>query len=186
VRAFSRSCAAPLALALLMPVGAFAQTPTSPPAEEPLRDGVALGASLTPAWAGGLGFWPSVRVSTPLGRRIALDFDGGRMYPADNGYFSTRAFYAVQFRLLRAPRDDSGSTRFWILGPAFIRGSELDGDGNVTNPHADIGAIRIAYGGDRLYSNGMRTSAEIGVIGGGSSAPTGFYASLSVQWRPRR
>jgi hypothetical protein len=147
---------------------------------------VALGVSLTPAFAGGFGFWPSARVSTPIGRRIALDLDAGRMYPAENGYFSTRAFYAVQFRFLRAPRDDGGSRRFWIVGPAYIRGSDLDGDGHVTDPHAGIGAIRIAYGGDRLYSNGMRTAAEIGVIGGGSSAPTGFYASVAVQWRPRR
>jgi hypothetical protein len=182
----SRSFAVSLALALLMPIGASAQTPTSLPASEPARDGVALGASLTPALAGELGFWPSARVSTPLGSRIALDLDAGRLYPAENGYFSTRAFYAVQFRFLRAPRDERGSARFWIFGSEYIRGSELDGDGNVTDPHAGIGAIRIAYGGDRLYANGTRTAAEVGVIGGGSAAPTGFYASVTVQWLPRR
>ena len=177
---------APLALALLIPIGATAQTPASPLADEPARHSVALGVSLTPAFAGGLGFWPSARVSAPFGRRIAVDLDAGRMYPAENGYFSTSAFYAIQFRFLRAPRDTSGSTRFWIFGPVFINGSELDGDGNVTDPHAGIGAIRLAYGGDRLYANGVRTAAEIGVIGGGSSAPTGFYASVTVQWQPRR
>jgi hypothetical protein len=31
----------------------------------------------------------------------------------------------------------------------------------------------------------MRTAAEIGVIGGGRSAPNGALASLTVQWRPR-
>ena len=152
---------------------------------DPARNGPAFGVSLTPAWAGGLGFWPTVRITAPVGARIAVDLDAGWMFPETNGYFTTRGFYAIQVRFLRAPRDAAGSARYWIVGPAYIRGSELDGDGHVTDPHAGIGAIKIGYGGDRVYANRMRTAAEIGVVGGGSSAPTGIYASLIVQWRPR-
>jgi hypothetical protein len=108
------------------------------------------------------------------------------MFPADNDYFFTRRFYALQVRFLRAPRDARGSSRFWSVGSALIVGSDLDGHGVVTDPDAHIGAIRVAYGRDRIYSNGMRAAGEIGVIGGGSSAPTGVFASVIVQWRPRR
>jgi hypothetical protein len=173
-----------LAVALLIPAGAEAQGLAAPP-RDPGRDGVAFGAALTPALAGGFGFWPTVRVSAPVGARIALDLDAGWMFPETNGYFTTRGFYAVQIRFLRAARDAAGSTRYWIVGPAYIRGSELDGKGHVTDPGAGIGAIKIGYGGDRIYASGMRAAGEIGVIGGGSSAPTGIYASLIVQWRPR-
>ena len=158
----------------------------APAAQPTVRDGVALGASLSAAVAGGLGFWPMARLSAPLGPRLSLDFDVGGMFPADNGYFSTRLVYGLQLRFLRKPRDAGGSSRFWIVGPALIAGSELDGEGNVTDPHARIGAVRLGYGGDRIYANGMRAGGEVGVIGGGSSAPTGVYASLVVQWRPRR
>jgi len=182
----SRSLATLLAVALLIPAGAEAQAPAAAPTRDPGRDSLAIGGSLTPAWAGGLGFWPTVRITAPVGARIGLDLDAGWMFPETNGYFTTRDFYAIQIRFLRAGRDAAGSTRYWIVGPAYIRGSELDGDGNVTDPHAGIGAIKIGYGGDRIYANGMRAAGEIGVIGGGSSSPTGIYASLIVQWRPRR
>jgi hypothetical protein len=173
-----------LALGLLIPTGAAAQALDTEP-DPPLRDSLALGVSLCPALAGGVGFWPTFRVGAPLGTRIAVDLDAGRMFPADNGYFSTRRYYALQFRFLRRPRDAKGSSRFWLVGPALMIGSDLDGHGLVTDPYARIGAIRVAYGGDRIYSNGMRAAGEIGAIGGGSSAPTGVFASLIVQWRPR-
>ena len=150
-----------------------------------LRDSLAVGVGLSPALAGEVAFWPAVRVSAPLGARIAIDLDAGRMFPADNCYFSTRRYYSLQVRLLRRPRDVEGSSRFWIVGPSLIVGSDLDGHGVVTNPSTRIGAFRVAYGGDRIYSNGMRAAGEIGVIGGGGSAPTGVFASLIVQWRPR-
>jgi hypothetical protein len=171
-------------LLLSSATGAAAQSATGAGAPPP--DGVALGVSLSPALAGGFGFWPTVRISAPLVTRVDIDFDAGWMFPSDNPYFSTRGFYALQFRFLRRPRDVSGSSRFWTVGPALILGSELDGETHVTDPNARISAIRIAYGGDRLYSNGMRVAGEVGVIGGGSSAPTGVFASLVVQWRPWR
>jgi hypothetical protein len=175
-----------LALAvLLLPARASAQAPAPAP-DPPVRDSLAIGVGLAPAVAGGMGFWPTVRVSTPIGARIGIDVEAGGMFPSDNGYFSTRWFSALQFRFLRKPRDVGGSSWFWVVGPAYIVGSELDGDGRVTDPHAGITAIRVAYGGDRIYANGMRAGGEIGVIGGGSSAPTGIFASLIVQWRPRR
>src|SRR5262245_8712409 len=162
-----------------------AQSAMAAPETTP-QDGLALGVSLSPALAGGFGFWPTVRISAPLVTRVGIDFDAGWMLPSDNPYFSTRGFYALQFRFLRTPRNGGGSSRFWIVGPALIVGSELDGEAHVTDPNASIGAIRIAYGGDRIYSNGMRVAGEAGVIGGGSAAPTGVFASLVVQWRPRR
>jgi hypothetical protein len=180
----ARWSASIVALVIASAAGAAAQ-PT-PVVEPTSRDGVALGASLSPALAGGLGFWPAIRVSAPLGGRMAFDVDAGWMFPSDNPYFSTRGFCAFQFRFLRKPRDAGGSSRFWIVGPALILGAELDGESHVTDPDARIGAIRLAYGGDRIYANGMRTAGEIGVIGGGSSAPTGVFASLVIQWRPRR
>ena len=99
--------------------------------------------------------------------------------------FTTRDGYALQIRFLRARRNAAGSTRSWIVGAGYIRGSELDGEGQMTDSHAGIGTMKIGYGGDRIYANGMRAAGEIGIIGGGSSAPTGVYASLIVQWRPR-
>ena len=180
----TRSIAPVLALGLLIPAGAAAQALAAEP-DTTLRDSFALGVSLSPALAGGVGFWPTVRVGAPLGTRIAVDLDAGRMFPADNGYFSTRRYYGLQVRLLRRPRDAGGSSRFWSVGPALIVGSDLDGHGLVTDPYARIGAIRVAYGGDRIYSNGTRAAGEIGVIGGGSSAPTGVFASLIMQWQPR-
>jgi hypothetical protein len=154
--------------------------------ETPPRGGLAIGASLAPALAGGFGFWPAARVSLPLAARVGLDLDAGGMFPRDNGYFSTQAFFSAQFRFLRRARDASGSSRFWIVGPVLITGADLDGDGNVVDSHAAIGAIRIAYGGDRIYANRIRAASEIGVIGGGSSAPTGIYASVTVQWQAHR
>lgn len=71
------------------------------------------------------------------------------------------------------------------LALVFYLRSELDGEGQMTDSHAGIGTMKIGYGGDRIYANGMRAAGEIGIIGGGSSAPTGIYASLIVQWRPR-
>lgn len=180
----TRSIAPIFALALLVPAGAAAQ-PLAPDPDTTPRDSFALGVSLSPALAGGVGFWPTVRAGAPLGTRVAVDLDAGRMFPANNGYFSTRRYYALQVRLLRSPRNAGGSSRFWSVGPAFIVGSDLDGHGLVTDPYARIGAIRVAYGGDRIYPNGMRVAGEIGVIGGGSSAPTGVFASLTVQWQPR-
>lgn len=181
----SRSLAAFLAGVLLLPAGAQAQATAAPPTRDPGRDSVAIGGSLTPALAGGLGFWPAVRISTPAGPRLALDLDAGWMFPETNGYFTTRDCYAAQVRFLRARRGATGSARAWIVGAGYIRGSELDGEGHVIDAHARIGTIKIGYGGDRIYANGMRAAGEIGVIGGGSSAPTGIYASLIVQWRPR-
>ncbi len=181
----SWSLASFFAVALLIPAGVEAQAPAAPPTRDPIRDSLAIGGSLTPALAGGFGFWPAVRISTPASPRLALDLDAGWMFPETNGYFTTRDFYAVQMRFLRARRDATGSTRSWIVGAGYIRGSELDGEGHVTDPHAGIGTIKIGYGGDQIYANGMRVAGEIGVIGGGSSAPTGIYASLTVQWRPR-
>ena len=180
-----RSLAPFLAVVLLIPAAAEAQAPAAPPTRDPGRDSLAIGGSFTPAFAGGFGFWPAIRISTPAGPRLALDLDAGWMFPESNGYFTTRDFYGVQIRFLRARRDAAGSTRAWIVGATYIRGSELDGEGQVTDSHAGIGAIRIGYAGDQIYANGMRVAGEIGVIGGGSSAPTGIYASLTVQWRPR-
>jgi hypothetical protein len=178
-------CALVVALALLVPSHALAQLPEAQ--DPPVRDGLAVGASVGAALAGGVGFWPSVRVSTPLAPRVGLDVDAGSMFPRDNGYFRTRWFYALQLRFLTRPRGaDRSSSRFWVVGPAVITGANLDGDGHVTDRDARIGAIRIAYGGDRLYANGMRTAAELGLIGGGSAAPTGIHAGLTIQWRPRR
>ena len=180
----TRSIGPVLALGLLIPAGAAAQALAAEP-DTTLRDSFALGVSLSPALAGAVGFWPTVRVGVPLGTRIAVDLDAGPMFPADNGYFSTRRYYGLQVRLLRRPRDAGGSSRFWSVGPALIVGSDLDGHGLVTDPYARIGAMRVAYGGDRIYSNGTRAAGEIGVIGGGSSAPTGVFASLIMQWQPR-
>jgi hypothetical protein len=181
----SRSLALFLAVALLMPAAAEAQAPTAVPTRDPGRDSLAIGGSFTPALAGGLGFWPAVRISAPAGPRVGIDLNAGWMFPETNGYFTTRDCYAVQVRFLRGRRDATGSTRAWIVGAGYIRGSELDGEGQVTDAQAGIGTIKIGYGGDRIYANGMRAAGEIGVIGGGSSAPTGIYASLIVQWRPR-
>jgi hypothetical protein len=151
--------AAALALGLLIPANIAAQVVAAEP-DPTRRDSLALGVSLSPAWAGGLGFWPAVRIGAPIGPRIAIDLDAGRMLPAENGYFLTRRYYALQVRLLRRPRDARGSSRFWSVGPAMIVGSNLDGHGPVTDADARIGAIRIAYGGDRIYSNGMRTAGR--------------------------
>ena len=166
---------------------ALAQSSTAP--EPPLRDGLAIGASLAPTLAGDLALWPAARVSLPLGARAGLDVDAGSMFgmaSGDNDYFSTRAFFAAQIRFLRKVRDTCGSSRFWIVGPVLITGADLDGHGSVVDPHAVIGAIRLGYGGDRIFANGIRAASEVGVIGGGSSAPTGIYAGLTIQWRPRR
>ena len=174
-----------VALALVGASRAFAQTAEAQ--NLPARDGLAVGASVGPALAGGAGFWPAVRVSTPLAARVGLDVDAGGMFPRDNGYFRSRWFYALQLRFLTRPRGaERSSSRFWVVGPVLITGASFDGEGHLTDGDARIGAIRIAYGGDRLYANGMRAGGEIGLIGGGSSAPTGIHAGLTIQWRPRR
>jgi hypothetical protein len=173
-------------LALAIPVTAVAQPAVSSPPGETGREGVAIGTVLTPALAGGVGFWPAVRFSAPLGGRVGLDVDAGRMFPASNGFFSIRRFYGVQIRLRRGSRNAGGSSRYWIVGPTRIVGAELDGEGNVTDPHTSIAALRLGYGGDQIFGNGLRAAGEIGVIGGGSSAPVGVYGSLVLQWRLKR
>ena len=72
-----------------------------------------------------------------------------------------------------------------MLGPAYVVGTSFDSDGHVIDRRQVVPAIKVGYGGDQIFRNGARVAAELGVIGGGSSAPTGVYATLAVEWSPR-
>jgi hypothetical protein len=175
-----------LLLAVVIPAEVTAQTPTSSASSGAPRDRLAVGVALTPVPIGALEFYPTARLTVPLGSRIGLDVDVGRTFPATRAYYASQAFVGAGVRFMRSHRAAGGSSRYWSLGPACLLGKSLDGHGQVTDQHSVISAFKLGYGADQIFGNGIRAAAEIGVIGGGGRAPTGVYATLVVQWQPRR
>ena len=171
-------------LTVALPSYAAAQTPESPEAAPP-REGIAIGVALSPAWIGSPELWPAVRLTLPVVARLAVDVEVGRTLPADNGSFSTDRSYGITFRFLKARRAANGTSRYWMVGPAYVVGTSFDADGQGVDQRQVVPAIKLGYGGDQIFRNGARVAAELGVIGGGSRAPTGVYATLAVQWTVR-
>lgn len=174
-----------LAVAVI-PADVTAQTPASSASSGAPRDRVAVGIALTAVPIGAHEFYPTARLTVPLGPRIGLDVDVGRTFPATGAYYSNQAFFGAGVRFVRSHRTAGGSSRYWSVGPVCLVGKSLDGHRQVTDPHSVISAFKLGYGADQTFRNGMRTAAEIGVIGGGGRSPTGMYAALVVQWQLRR
>ena len=147
----------------------------------PPREGISLGAVVTPAWeGGGPWFMPAVRLSAPLGARVGVDIDAGRVFGASSKYADIRSFYAGQIRYIRKSRTPDDIARYWLTGLTYLNSTKLDGQG-ATVHHKPHTALSIGHGWSYLSDNGTRAVNEIGFSGG-----DGFmvFVSLGVQWGP--
>ncbi len=125
---------------------------------------------------------PAVRVSAPLGTRLGLDIDAGRVFGASSKYADIRSFYAAQMRYSRTSRPPDDDGRYWLAGLTCLNSTKLDGQGGVVN-HTPHMALSVGHGWSHVSGSGIRAFNEIGFSGG-----DGFmvYASLGVQWGPPR
>jgi hypothetical protein len=123
-----------------------------------------------------------VRVSVPIGTRLAIDAEAGRMVPASNEVFTSDAIVAFAVRFMRPRPGDARATRYWIAGPAWIVGRDRR---DVSSTRRAIGTVRLGYGVDEIVGDSIRVLAEAGMIGGGAEAPFGLFATIGVQWLPR-
>jgi len=126
-------------------------------------------AALTPNFGTNIDtpvFALGVRLSAPLGPRGGIDFEAskewGQRNPPPHGYI--KSSFGLNFRRLRAPRAEDGSSRYWIYGlrytpiqwPASRRDATYDNDL----------ALTIGHGWDQTFASGLRCGAEIGFSGG--------------------
>lgn len=167
---------------LIMTASAHAQ---DEPSDSPVipRERISLGAVAIPALeGGGPWFMPAVRLSAPLGVRVGVDIDAGRVFGASSKYADIRSFYAGQIRYIRTSRTADDVARYWLAGLTYLNSTKLDGRGGVLN-HKPHMALSIGHGWSHLSENGTRAVNEIGFSGG-----DGFmvYASLGMQWGPPR
>lgn len=167
---------------LAMAAGAYGQDAPSESAGPP-SEGITIGGIAVPAWeGGGPWFMPGVRLSAPLGARVGVDFDAGRVYGASSKYADIRRFYAGQLRFIRRTTSADNVSRYWLGGLTYFKTTKLDGQGGVVN-HQPHTALSIGHGWSQAWANGTRVVNEIGFSGG-----DGFmvYATVGVQWGPPR
>lgn len=158
------------------------------------RDEIAIGGLLTPAVDGFNNFWfmPAVRLSAPIGARVGIDFDAGRIIggtsefspplPDSTSRMVADYFYAGQLRFLTSRRRSNGNSNYWILGVNYIGTRRFDSAGNLVSREPAGGGV-LGFGSDQLFANGARLSAEFGISG-----PDGFrpFLAIGVHWRPFR
>ena len=148
-----------IALTLLMSARPSAQDAPSAP-----REGLVVGVMATPALeGGGPWFMPAVRVSAPLGPRMGVDFDVGRIF----GGTDIRSFQAVQLRLLPARRRGPESS-YWIVGLMRL---------NATRSRYTSGTL--GRGWSHTYRTGLRLTNEVGFSGGDGYL---CFVTAGVQW----
>jgi len=157
------------------PESALAQTQASAPPREHLT----IGGTIGPGLGNQLWLMSSIRVSAPLGSRIGLDLDAGRVFGSNENEAGSHteygALFGIQVRFLRGARKPSGSRQYWVLGPIFIRDISAPPDG----PRDHLKNFRLGYGWDDLSPNGGRIALEVGLAGGEGPVP---YAIVIVQW----
>ena len=167
---------------LLTTASAHAQDEPADSAGPP-REGISLGAVAIPALeGGGPWFMSAIRVSAPIGARVGVDIDAGRVFGASSKYADIRSFYAGQIRFIRTRRRPDDVARYWLTGLTYLNSTKLDGHGGAVN-HKPHTALSIGHGWSYVSDNGVRAVNEIGFSGG-----DGFmvYASVGVQWGPPR
>jgi len=96
---------------------------------------------------------PGVRLSAPLGARVGVDLDAGRVYGASSKYADIRRFYAGQLRFTRSRSADNVS-RYWLGGLKYFKTTKLDGQGGVVN-HQPHSALSIGHGWSQVWANGV-------------------------------
>ena len=127
---------------------ASAQSPGQPsPTDPPVRDGIVIGVTVTPALDGFSDLWlmPAGRLSVPLGTRAGLDLEAGRIigatleYPASSELSKTQVhhFYAAQLRWLTRPRASDGTTQYLDSGDQLCRHHAIRSAGRRQQPRAD-------------------------------------------------
>ena len=168
-----------LCLLAALPVRVYAQTS----APTPPRESVTVGATLGPGLGNTIWLLTSLRVSVPLGPRVGLDVDAGRVLGSrqDEGGTITEygALVGAQVRILRRARASRGTSQYWLLGPLYIRDSSPASGGRREH----LKNFRFGYGWDHLTPGGRRVALEVGLAGGEGPVP---YANLTMQWGPGR
>lgn len=161
---------------------AYAQDGTARPGAFP-RGELAIGAVITPALeGGGPWFMPAIRLSAPLGSKLAIDVDAGRIFGGVNKYAEIQRFYGAQIRFLRSELRSDSTRGYWLVGPLYLPFTKLDGKGNFVR-HTSTTFLTVGHGWDQLFPSGSRLNGEIGLSGGDGFI---FYARAGVQWRPFR
>jgi hypothetical protein len=154
-------------------------------------DGVAIGGILSPALDGFSDFWfmPGIRIAVPVGARVAIDFDAGRVLGGrrehspslPDGISTVRAdrFYTGQMRVLTARRRGDGGSTYWMIGIHHVGTRRFDRNGVLVSREPAGGGL-LGFGSDQLFANGTRLAAEVGIAG-----PDGFRPFLVIAWQWR-
>lgn len=168
---------------LALSSAAYAQNGTARPPGAFPRGELAIGAVVTPALeGGGPWFMPAVRLSAPLGSKLAIDLDAGRIFGGINKYAEFQRFYGAQIRFVRSELRSDASRGYWLVGPLYLPFTKLDGKGNFVRRKSTT-FLTVGRGWDQLFQNGSRFTGEIGLSEGDGFI---FYARAGVQWRPFR
>lgn len=170
-----RTLSVVLTAAVLAPPFAHAQT--SGPAPPDRGEGVAVGVVATVA-PGQTGPWwlLSLRVGVPVGRKVGVDLDFGRV--VGNGQWGTgwkpKGFAGgAHLRWLPKGRSAGGWSGYLFLGPRFVQTEKTAAGGETTRSVAR-GFDFPGFGVDRVLRNGYRAGFELGIPNVVHEVPIGF------------
>jgi hypothetical protein len=167
---------------------AAARSPIEPAATAP-RDSIAIGIQITPMLDGFVDPWlkAGVRFSAPLGARLGIDVEAGRILggktelpdSGEQAVVQIRSFYSSHMRFVRGTRQADGSGRYILAGLQLLTVEGFDHDG-VRVVDELSSALLLGLGFDQLFANRTRVVVELGVSGGDAISP---YMAIGVQWR---
>ena len=181
-----------LPLLILLMLGftrSAAAQPTADPAASTPKDSIAIGIQITPMLDGFVDPWlkAGVRFSVPLGARLGIDVEAGRILggktdlpdSSDHAVVQIRSFYSSQMRFVRGTRQADGSGRYFLAGLQLLTVEKFDHDG-VRVVDELSSALLLGFGVDQLFANRTRLVTELGISGGDAISP---YMTICVQWR---
>jgi hypothetical protein len=169
------------ALLLLLLLGYAGPAAAQPPA---------VGIQITPALDGFTNAWlmTGVRFSAPLGSRLGIDVEAGRILGGTTDLPSSsaiarvhvRSSYSSQMRFMRGERRPDGTGRYFLAGLQLLAVEKFDQGGALASDEL-TSAVLLGFGFDQLFANRTRVSAEVGLSGGDGFIP---YLAIGIQWRP--
>lgn len=174
----------PLHVILILALGGQAQaqgSATSGQPEPPQRTGFAAGFAVTPHWefaAGNVWLAPGIRLSAPLGPRVALDVEASRLFGADTASELLRRIYMAQVRWMASGTRQDPISSYWSVGYAHLPIRYTDARRARLNKKAH-GALLIGRGWQQTFGR-RRVSAEVGFSGGDGYV---LYSTVAIQLR---